>query len=105
MSIDDYATTIEELDLETDDGLKIAMAHQLNELRDCMADEDVFVFAHTHRPSVVKDRNDRLFINPGEVAGWMFRKPTVVILDSESREAEVVDLPEMSPGVFIPEPG
>ncbi|MEZ6133014.1 MAG: YfcE family phosphodiesterase [Planctomycetaceae bacterium] len=91
--------------LQTHDGLKIVMAHQLNELRDCLGDEDVVVFAHTHRPGIVEDRNGRLFINPGEVGGWMFRRPTVVILDSETRKAELIDLPAMSPGVFIPEPG
>jgi len=91
--------------VQTHDGLKIVMVHQLNELRDCLEDEDVVVFAHTHRPSIVEDRNGRLFINPGEVGGWMFRKPTVVILDSQTRKAELIDLPEMSPGVFIPEPG
>ena len=90
---------------QTPDGLKIVLAHQLNELRDCLGEADVVVFAHTHRPSIVTDRHGRLFINPGEVGGWMFRKPTVVILDSETRDAEVVNLPEMSPGVFIPEPG
>lgn len=90
---------------QTSDGLRIVMAHQLNELRDSLADEDVVVFAHTHRPSIVADKNDRLFINPGEVGGWMFRKPTVVILDSQTRKAELVSLPEMPPGVFIPEPG
>lgn len=91
--------------LETEDGLKIVMAHQLNDLRGCIEGADVAVFAHTHRPSVVKDRHDRLFINPGEVAGWMFRKPSVVILDTATREATVEYLPEMPPGVFIPEPG
>lgn len=90
---------------QTSDGLRIVVAHQLNELRDCLGDADVAVFAHTHRPSIVKDRHGRLFINPGEVGGWMFRKPTVAILDTETREAELMDLPEMSPGVFIPEPG
>lgn len=90
---------------ETDDGLKIVMAHQLNDLRDCIDGSDVAVFAHTHRSSIVKDRHGRLFINPGEVAGWMFRKPSVVILDSQTREATVELLPEMPPGVFIPEPG
>ncbi len=90
---------------ETPDGLKIVMAHQLSELRECLGDEDVVVFAHTHRPSIVEDKNGRLFINPGEVAGWMFRKPTVVILDSETRKAELMDLPAMPPGIFIPEPG
>lgn len=90
---------------QTTDGLRIVIAHQLNDFKNCLGEADVYVFAHTHRPSIVKDRNDRLFINPGEVAGWMFRKPTVVILDSQTREAELIDLPEMSPGVFIPEPG
>ncbi|MEZ6124425.1 MAG: YfcE family phosphodiesterase [Planctomycetaceae bacterium] len=89
----------------TADGLKIVMAHQLDDLRDCLGDEDVVVFAHTHRPSIVEDRHGRLFINPGEVSGWMFRRPTIVLLDSETRKAEVVDLPAMPPGVFIPEPG
>lgn len=90
---------------QTKDGLKVVIAHQLNELRDCIGDADVVIFAHTHRPSIVKDRHDRLFINPGEVAGWMFRKPTVVILDSETREAELVELAKMPDPVFIPEPG
>lgn len=89
----------------THDGLKIVMAHQLNELKECIGDADVAVFAHTHRPSIVEDKHGRLFINPGEVGGWMFRKPTVVILDSETRKAELIDLPAMQPGVFIPEPG
>lgn len=90
---------------QTADGLKIVMAHQLNELRDCLGDADVAVFAHTHRPSIVTDKHGRVFINPGEVGGWMFRKPTVVILDSETREAELLDLPAMPPAIFIPEPG
>lgn len=91
--------------VQTPDGLKIVMAHQLDDMRDCLGDENVVVFAHTHRPSIVKDRNGRLFINPGEVGGWMFRKPSVVILDSESRETEVVPLPDMGDAVVIPEPG
>jgi uncharacterized protein len=89
----------------TSDGLKIVMAHQLNELKDWIDEADVAVFAHTHRPSIVEDRHGRLFINPGEVGGWMFRKPTVVILDSVTRKAELIDLPAMPPGIFIPEPG
>ncbi|MEQ9409385.1 MAG: YfcE family phosphodiesterase [Fuerstiella sp.] len=90
---------------QTKDGLKIVMAHQLNELRDCLGDANVVVFAHTHRPSIVEDKHGRLFINPGEVGGWMFRRPTVVVLDSQTRQAELIDLPAMSPGVIIPEPG
>lgn len=85
------------------DGLRVLMAHQLESMRHFIDDADVVVFAHTHRPSIAKDRHGRLFINPGEVGGWMFRKPTVAILDSQTREAEILPLVEMSAGVFIAE--
>ena len=83
------------------DGVRFLMAHQLEDLRDCLGDADVIVFAHTHRPSIAKDRHGRMFINPGEVAGWMFRNPTVAIFDTETREAEIMNLPPMSPGVVL----
>ena len=90
---------------KTRDGVRILMAHQLEDVRDCIDEADVVVFAHTHRPSVAKDRRGRLFINPGEVSGWMFRRPTVAILDTQSRDVEILNLPEMSPGVHVHEPG
>lgn len=85
------------------DGVRFLLCHQLQDVRDCCEDADVVIFAHTHRPSIAKDRHGRLFINPGEVGGWMFRRPTVAVYDTESREAEILNLPEMSPGVFIEE--
>jgi putative phosphoesterase len=87
------------------DGTRIAMAHQLNDLRDCLGEADIIVFAHTHRPSVVKDRHERLFVNPGEVGGWMFRRPSVAIVETASKEARIVNLPTMPEPVHIPEPG
>jgi hypothetical protein len=33
----------------------------------------------------------------------MFRRPTVAVYDTETREAEILDLPEMPPGVHIEE--
>ncbi|MFM7056421.1 MAG: YfcE family phosphodiesterase [Planctomycetota bacterium] len=85
------------------DGVRFLMCHQLQDVRDCVGDADVVVFAHTHRPSIVRDRSGRLFINPGETGGWMFRRPTVVVFDTETREAELVDLPPMPPAVAIEE--
>lgn len=85
------------------DGVRFLMAHHLDAMRDCLGEADVVIFAHTHRPSCVKDRNGRMFLNPGEVGGWMFRKPTVAIYDTETRDAEIVDLPPMPPGVHIDE--
>lgn len=89
----------------TNDGTRITMAHQLDDLRDHLGEADVIVFAHTHRPSIVRDRHDRLFINPGEVGGWMFRRPSVAILETSTREARIVNLPSMPAPVHIPEPG
>jgi putative phosphoesterase len=85
------------------DGVRFLMAHQLNDVRDFIEGADVIVFGHTHRPSIAKDRHGRVFINPGEVGGWMFRKPSVVMFDTETRDAEVLRLPEMPPPVFLEE--
>jgi putative phosphoesterase len=83
------------------DGVKFLMAHQLDDVRDVIDGAEVIIFAHTHRPSVARDRQGRVFLNPGEVAGWMFRKPTVAIFDTQTRETELVDLPAMPPGVIV----
>ena len=86
---------------QTDDGVKILMTHQLTEIRDCIDGADVVVFAHSHRSSIAKDRHGRLFINPGEVGGWMFRKPSIAVLDTETREAEILELPAMNEAVYV----
>ena len=85
----------------TDDGVKILMAHQLNDVRDCIDDADVVVFAHSHRSSIARDRQGRLFINPGEIAGWMFREPSVAVLDTKTMEAEILRLPLMPDPVYV----
>lgn len=85
------------------DGIRFLMAHQLDDVRHFIDEADVVVFGHTHRPSIAKDRHGRVFINPGEVGGWMFRKPTVAIFDTETRDAEIMSLPEMPPPVFLEE--
>jgi putative phosphoesterase len=86
---------------QTTDGVKILMAHQLNEVRDCIDGADVVVFAHSHRSSIATDRHGRIFINPGEVGGWMFRKPSIAILDTETMTAEIVRLPDMTEPVYV----
>ncbi len=83
------------------DGVRFLMAHQLDDVRGLIDDADVVIFAHTHRPSVAKDRHGRVFLNPGEVGGWMFRKPTVATFDTVTREAEIHALPDMGPGVHL----
>ena len=85
----------------TDDGVHILMAHQLSEIRDWIDGADVIVFAHSHRPSITKDRHGRVFINLGEVSGWMFRKPSVALLDTVTNEAEILQLPPMNDPVYV----
>ena len=85
----------------TDDGVKILMAHQLQDVREWIDGADVIVFAHTHRASIATDAKGRLFINPGEVGGWMFRKPSIALLETTTRQAKILLLPEMPPPVYL----
>ena len=85
----------------TDDGVHIVMAHQLSEIRDWIDGADVVVFAHSHRSSIAKDRHGRMLINPGEVSGWTFRKPSVAVFDTATKSAEILDLPQMNEPVYV----
>jgi putative phosphoesterase len=72
---------------KSSDGVRFLMCHQLQDVRDCLGESHVVIFGHTHRPSIARDRHGRLFVNPGEVSGWMFRRPTVAVYDTETGEA------------------
>ncbi len=79
------------------DGTRILLTHELEKLRGLLDGCDIVISAHSHRPVISHDRSGRLFVNPGETSGWTYRKPSIVLLDTEQREAEVVHLPEMPP--------
>ena len=96
---DDTGKVVEALNQAAAESAKAAQ--ELQDVKDCIGSADVVIFAHTHRPSIARDRHGRLFVNPGEVAGWMFRRPTVAVYDTETREAEIVNLPAMPPAVEI----
>lgn len=53
-------------------------------------DIDVVVYGHTHDVDIRAGRP--LVINPGETGRWLRGKSTVVILDLETMNVEVVDL-------------
>jgi uncharacterized protein len=85
------------------DGTKFLVTHILDQVKDCVEGADVIVYAHTHRPSEVRDAKGRLFINPGETGGWFFRQPSVTLLETETMETSRVEIdPEMS---LYPPPG
>lgn len=53
---------------------------------------DVVCYGHTH-DAVIKNGGKPVIINPGECCGWLRRRATVAILDSETLHAELAELP------------
>lgn len=83
--------------LRVPDGTKILLTHVPESVRGFLGEVDVIIYAHSHRSGIERDKRGRLLINPGETGGWTYRKPSVALLDTESREAEIIPLPEMPP--------
>jgi putative phosphoesterase len=78
--------------LTTEDETRIVLTHMKSQLRGVSSEFDIAVFGHTHKPRIVSDDLGRLFINPGETSGWSFGRPTVAILDTVTRQANIIDL-------------
>jgi len=78
--------------LTTDDGTRFVITHMKRQLRGVDVDYDIAVFGHTHKPRIDSDEHGRMLINPGETSGWSYGRPTVVILETKTRVATVVDL-------------
>jgi putative phosphoesterase len=79
--------------ITTFNGKRIAMMHEpafIEALRDS-GHFDIIIFGHTHEP-VIRSEKDVLIINPGELGGWLYRRPTFVIVDLEDMKAEVIEL-------------
>jgi len=74
------------------DGTCILVTHQKELLRGQLDGASVVIYAHTHRASIAWDPAGRLLINPGEVSGWSFGKPSVAILETQPLSAELVYL-------------
>jgi putative phosphoesterase len=75
-----------------DDGTRFVICHMERQLRGLPEDWDVAVFGHTHKPRIQRDEVGRLLVNPGEVSGWTFGNPTIVLLETATREAQIVSL-------------
>jgi uncharacterized protein len=74
------------------DGTRFVLAHMERQFRGAEGEFDICICAHTHKPSVSRDEQNRLLINPGETSGWTFQNPTVMILETRTREVEIVSL-------------
>lgn len=80
-----------------EDGTRFVLCHMKRQLRG-LADFDVAVFGHTHKPRIEHDDTGRLLINPGETSGWTFGRPTVVLLETSTLDAQIVPLAPHSGG-------
>ena len=74
------------------DGTRFILCHMERQLRGEPDDWDIAVFGHTHKPRIKTDDAGRLRINPGETSGWTFGNPTVVVLETATRLAEIISL-------------
>lgn len=74
------------------DGKKIVVMHQPKFIDQLLKDRkyDVVIYGHSHKIDVRKD--SALVINPGETGGWLTGRSTVVILDTENLNTEIVEL-------------
>lgn len=77
---------------KTADGRRILLTHMDRSLRELDGEFDAAIYAHTHKPSITRDEQGRLFINPGETSGWSYGKPSVALLDTVTMDAKIVSL-------------
>ena len=60
-----------------------------------LARADVVVSAHTHTPLIeagLEGEGDFLHVNPGETGAWLSHRATVALLDTETLEANILEL-------------
>lgn len=52
---------------------------------------DYIIYGHTHKKDI-RTLGKTIIINPGESGGWLFNEKNIVILNTETKEVEVVKL-------------
>lgn len=78
------------------DGKKVVVLHDLETYEsDDLSKKDakLVIHGHTHEPEVKKGEDGILYVNPGEVGGWLTGRHTVALIDTEKLEATVEDIP------------
>jgi putative phosphoesterase len=81
-----------EIDIQ---GTKIALLHgSEEELLKALINSGYFDFVvhgHLHNAEVYR-KGKTLVVNPGEVCGYLSGKSTIALLDTEKREAKIIEL-------------
>ena len=75
------------------DGLRLVIVHEPPLVRSLArsGDFDCVVYGHTHAPEVRRE-GAALVVNPGKAAALDKGRATVAVLETETREARIVDL-------------
>jgi putative phosphoesterase len=71
-------------------GRKIVIMHEPDVI-EALAESghfDLVIYGHTHEP-VIRKVNNTIVINPGEVAGWLYGKPSAAVVNLQTMEAEI----------------
>ncbi len=74
------------------DGTRVVIVHMERQFKDYEPDFDIGIFGHSHRPQIKHDAFGRLLVNPGETSGWTFGEPSVALLDTKTREVEILPI-------------
>ncbi len=78
-----------------EDGFKIALLHgHETELLESIIDSQYFdAVIHGHSHNLTSEQKGKtLSVNPGEACGYLTGKPTVAILDTQKRQAQIFEL-------------
>ena len=57
-----------------------------------IAAADIIVTGHTHAPGS-EHRDGRVFVNPGECCGWVTGRATAAVIELDTCEAELIEVP------------
>ncbi|MDI6784315.1 MAG: metallophosphoesterase [bacterium] len=80
-----------------------AMTHYPESVNSLAASEqfDIIIYGHTHKLDIRNNRLNRLnskstesciIINPGELCGWLNRRKTAVLLDTNTLTTEIIEV-------------
>jgi putative phosphoesterase len=74
-------------------GKKIALMHEPQMIEEIalLYSFDLIIYGHMHKVDIRKI-GKTLVINPGEACGWLYGKATMVLLELDNLEPEVVNL-------------
>ncbi|MCX7792828.1 MAG: metallophosphoesterase [Thermodesulfovibrionales bacterium] len=77
----------------TFNGKKIVLMHEpvfIEALRDS-GHFDIIIYGHTHEADIRQEKGV-IIINPGELAGWLYGKPSFAIFDLETMKGEIINI-------------